>query len=156
MLIVSLRSLRQARKDHRKTVSSAVDGVLIKDDQVLLIKRKNVPFAGQYALPGGFIDPGEKPVEAVVRELEEETSLEVRVVRKIGVYDDPARDPRGRVISTAFLCEPVKGVDKLKEGTDALRAEFLPIEKVIGLNLAFDHEDIFNDALEIYRKTRNK
>src|SRR3989441_12014766 len=69
------------------------------------------------ALPGGFVELGETTVEAVVREVREETGLETRVTRLVGVFSDPKRDPRGHVISIVYELEAIGG--RLKDRSDA-------------------------------------
>ncbi len=82
---------------------------------LLLIERGHEPFKGCYALPGGFVDVGETVEEAALRELKEETGASGRVMRLIGVYSEPSRDPRGHTVSAAFVVEwdgaPVSGGD---------------------------------------------
>jgi len=120
----------------------AVDGVLIKDNKILLIKRKNEPFKGKWALPGGFVEYGEKVEEAVLREFEEEVGIKARIKKLLGVYSDPARDPRGHIISIVFLLE---AEGEPKAGDDAADAKFFSLDKLPPL--AFDHEKIIRDAV---------
>ncbi len=110
---------------------------------VVLIRRRNEPFEGQLALPGGFVDIGETVEDAAVREMKEETGLDVELVRLVGVYSDPDRDPRGHNVSIAFLANIVGG--KLAPDTDASEAEVLDPNSV---ELAFDHAKVLADALE--------
>ena len=86
-----------------------VDGVVVEDGAVLLIRRRNPPFAGQYALPGGFVDVGETVEAAVVREVQEETGLATAIERLLGVYSDPTRDPRGHTVSVTYLVRRLGG-----------------------------------------------
>jgi 8-oxo-dGTP diphosphatase len=124
-----------------------VDAVILDDNQnVILIKRKYPPYEGKYALPGGFIKYNEDPEQAIIREVREETNLAVKVVKKIGTYDQKGRDPRGRIISTAYKCKLVKGLSLLAGGDDAKVAEAIPIEKLKNIDLAFDHKQILKDA----------
>jgi 8-oxo-dGTP diphosphatase len=74
---------------------------------VLLIRRKNPPFQGQFALPGGFVDIGETTEAAALRELKEETGIDGSSPRLIGVYSDPTRDPRGHTIGIAYLIQAI-------------------------------------------------
>ena len=113
-----------------------------RDNRLLVIKRKHPPFKGRFALPGGFVDVGETVEAAALRELREETGIEGRIVRLIGVYSDPKRDPRGHAVSTAFLIKPRS--TKAQGGDDAASAAF--IEGWRTLRLAFDHEKIVGDA----------
>src|SRR3954462_1965957 len=83
-----------------------VDLVLVTREgrpRVLLIKRKKDPFAGSWAFPGGFVDEGERLTDAAVRELKEETGLEVGEVEQLYTAGDPGRDPRGWTVSVAYL-----------------------------------------------------
>jgi 8-oxo-dGTP diphosphatase len=70
---------------------------------VLLIQRRNPPFAGSWALPGGFVEEGERVIDAAPRELAEETGLQVDELDLLGVYDTPGRDPRGWTVSVVYL-----------------------------------------------------
>ena len=128
-------------------VGKTVDAV-IEDDQgnVVLIKRKYPPFKDFYALPGGFIEKGENPKQAVLREAKEETNLDLKIIKKIGVFDKAGRDPRGRVISTAYKCRIIGDPSKLTGGTDSASAELIPKGEIIKLDLAFDHKDILKEA----------
>jgi 8-oxo-dGTP diphosphatase len=122
------------------------DAVIQENNNIILIKRKYAPFKGKYALPGGFIKYNEDPKQAVIREVREETNLAVEIIRKIGVYDQKGRDPRGRIVSTAYKCRLVRDLSKIRGGDDAAAAEAIPIEKIKTIDLAFDHKQILKDA----------
>lgn len=126
------------------TPALTTDCVVVDQNQrVLLIRRKNPPFAGQLALPGGFVDEGETVEDACRRELREETGVEVAALVLVGVYSDPTRDPRGHTVSVAFLAR----VDLVEAhaGDDAEEAAWMA--DVQDLDLAFDHNRIVEDAL---------
>ncbi|NVM16907.1 MAG: NUDIX domain-containing protein [Candidatus Lokiarchaeota archaeon] len=124
-----------------------VDAVIQDDDRnVILIKRRYAPYKNKYALPGGFIKYNEDPKQAIIREVREETNLAVKIISKIGTYDQKGRDPRGRIISIAFKCRPVKDLSMLQEGDDASRVEIIPIDRLKNLEFAFDHNQILRDA----------
>ncbi len=127
-----------------KTPLIAVDAIIVKDDCVVLIKRKNPPFKDYYALPGGFVEIGEYVEEAVVREAREETGLEVQVERFSGIYDDPKRDPRGHVISIAYICRVTGG--ELRADSDAKDVNCVPMKEIKKVKLAFDHAKILEEA----------
>ncbi|OYT59074.1 NUDIX hydrolase [Euryarchaeota archaeon ex4484_178] len=127
-----------------KRPALTVDGLIIENGKILLIKRGKEPFKGHYALPGGFVEYGEKVEDAVVREVMEETGLKVKPLKIIGVYSDPKRDPRGHTVSIAFLLQKIGG--SLKGGDDAISAEFFPIQSLPPL--AFDHEKIISDCIK--------
>jgi 8-oxo-dGTP diphosphatase len=124
--------------------SLAVDCVVFDPaGRLLLIRRKNPPFQGQYALPGGYVDYGESTERAAARELAEETGLAAVSVALVGVYSDPQRDPRGHVVSVAYRIETA-GHDPLA-GDDAAAAAFVAGWEHV--DLAFDHRRIVADAV---------
>ncbi|MHA1276227.1 MAG: NUDIX domain-containing protein, partial [Candidatus Helarchaeota archaeon] len=103
-----------------KGPKTTVDAIILgSNESIVLVKRKNPPFEGMWALPGGFIELGEQVEDAVVREVKEETSLNVEIVKLSGVYSDPGRDPRGHTISIAYLCRKVNPETKPSGGSDA-------------------------------------
>lgn len=120
-----------------------VDAVVTKDDSIVLIKRKNDPFKGKWALPGGFVEYGETIENAVLREAKEETGLDVGIEKLLGVYSDPNRDPRGHTVSVCFLCRIVGGA--LKADTDSADVREFKLSELP--DLAFDHERIIGDAM---------
>ena len=109
---------------------------------VLLIRRGNEPFKGSYALPGGFVDVGERVEDSCRRELSEETGLHVGELRLIGVYSDPSRDPRGHTCSVAYLARV--GRAEVTAGDDAAAAMWVADWRA--QKLAFDHAQILADA----------
>ncbi|MFX1521109.1 MAG: NUDIX domain-containing protein [Promethearchaeota archaeon] len=129
----------------RKIPSLTVDIVIQrKDNSIILIKRKEAPFAEHWALPGGFIEYGETAEHAATRETKEETGLDVEILKLVGVYSDPKRDPRGHVIAIAFLAKEVGG--NLIASDDAKAVKVFKTTE-IPKNLAFDHAKILKDAL---------
>lgn len=115
---------------------------------VLLIERDYDPYAGHLALPGGYVDPHELPADAARRELLEETGLDLAPgeLVQVGLYADPDRDPRGRVISVAYVCElPIMPTPTA--GDDARTANWVPVPTALDSALAFDHHRILRDAL---------
>ena len=128
-----------------KTPLATVDVIIETDGGIVLIRRRNPPLG--WALPGGFVDPGESAAHAARREAKEETSLDVELMELLGVYSDPKRDPRGiYTISSVFIGRasgrPV-GAD------DAAEARVFPPDAVPD-DVAFDHPTIIAD----YRRLR--
>ena len=125
-----------------KCITLTVDAIIPYKGGIVLIKRKNEPFKEYYALPGGIVEYGERVEDAAVREVKEETGLECRVKKLVGVYSDPNRDPRGHFVSICFLMEVIGG--ELKASSDA---EDVKVFKLGDLpKLAFDHEKMIKDA----------
>jgi len=119
-------------------------------ERLLLIRRKNPPYQGQYALPGGFMELGETTEAAALRELKEETGIEARDPELIGVYSDPQRDTRHHCVSAAYLVFVHEAVPNA--GDDAAAAEF--VADWANLTLAFDHNKIVQDALKVRARLR--
>ena len=120
-----------------------------EDDKisVLLIKRKNEPYKDCWAFPGGFINIDESAEEAAIRELREETGLEISKIEQLKAYSGPDRDPRERVITIAFMAE--SKIKEVKGSDDAKEAKWFDISDLPPL--AFDHELIMKDALSKIR-----
>jgi len=124
----------------------------IRDDTLnaLVVERGGEPFKGRWALPGGFVEPDEGLHGAAVRELEEETGLRGEVTRleQLGSYGDPGRDPRGRVVSVAWLAVVPEGA-RAAAGSDAVDAAWRPVSSLLREDrLAFDHAAILADGVE--------
>lgn len=131
-----------------KTPVLAVDAVIfMKDNSVVLVRRRNPPFQGYWALPGGLCEQGETVEQAVHREVKEETGLLVESVQLVGVFSEPNRDPRGHTVSIAFLAKPTGG--QLQAGSDAAHVETF---QQVPQNMAFDHLQILAAAEEIRNK----
>lgn len=126
----------------------ATDFVLFgrKEDEVfvLLIQRLNPPFQNAWALPGGFLDPDEDLKACALRELQEETSIKLEEAKHVGIYDDPHRDPRGRVISVAYTANANKDQLNPKAADDAKSLAWHHLNKLP--ELAFDHKQIIQEA----------
>ena len=123
-----------------------VDCVVVDGDRrVLLIRRRNPPFKGDLALPGGFVEVGETVERAARRELLEETGVKVSTLTLVGVYSDPRRDPRGHTCSVAFLARRANA--RATAGSDA--AETIWIKHPVKGKLAFDHRKIIADAFKL-------
>ena len=135
----------------RVTVDTVIftiqEGVL----KVLLVKRLIPPFAGQAAIPGGFVLKDEDLDEAALRELREETGVSDVYLEQLYSFGDPARDPRGRVVTVAYYALVSSDHMDLSAGADAAEAKWQAIKKLPAL--AFDHGKIVAYALE---RLRNK
>ncbi len=134
-----------------KNPSVAVDAIVSFNKRILLIKRLKEPFKDRWAFPGGFVDYGESPLNAVIRELQEETSLQGHSPKLVGVFGEPNRDPRQHVISIAYAVS-VDEVGNLKAADDAKEARFFEVADLIGNPnlLAFDHDTILRTYLQMF------
>lgn len=138
------------------TADCVVFGVGTEKLHVALIERGEDPFKGQWALPGGFLQlPNEDAETAGKRELKEEFGISVNMIEQLKTYSRPGRDPRGSVVTVAHIAL-VNTIDHPETaGSDAAKARWVPVDEVATLELAFDHQEIFNDALaRLYAKLR--
>lgn len=125
-----------------KSPKVAVDGIILSDDKIVIIERDD---GLGFALPGGGVKYGEKLEVALKREMKEETNLDVEVVRLIGAYSEPDRDPRWHCVAISYLCKVVGG--KLRAGDDAKDAMWVDLKNAAKMSLAFDHKKVIADFL---------
>ena len=119
--------------------------------QVLLIQRRSPPFAGQWALPGGFVRSEEALEQAALRELQEETNVTDLFLEQLKAYGHPHRDPRGHTVTVAFYALVNLWNYEIKAATDAKQARWWPMERMP--DMAFDHKMIVQDALSTLRNS---
>jgi 8-oxo-dGTP diphosphatase len=112
----------------------------------ILIKRKNNPFKGHWAIPGGFVDYGESVEDAATRESKEETMVDISLTELFNVYSEPNRDPRGHTVTIVFLA--IGDINMKKPSSDALEAEIFSKDDIDDLKIAFDHGKILHDIFE--------
>lgn len=118
------------------------------EDQILilLIERKHPPFENYWALPGGFVEMNETLEQSALRELHEETGLQLKKLKQFAAYGDPGRDPRGRTVSIIYYAFIEKQINPIA-GDDASKAKWFNIEEIPAL--AFDHKKIIEDFFSI-------
>lgn len=114
--------------------------------KVLLVKRKYDPFKDFWAIPGGFVQPNESLEDAAKRELVEETGVKDIYLEQLYTFGNPARDPRGRVISTAYFALINSKNQTLRASTDVVEAQWYTVNKIP--KLAFDHKSILDYSLK--------
>lgn len=131
------------------------DIVLLREGEraveVLLIQRHHDPFAGEWALPGGFVDQGEDLEASARRELQEETGVTDLPLHQLAAFGEPGRDPRGWVVSVAFWTW-LEGEVRVQADDDAADARWWSLDALP--ELAFDHRLILQTALERIREVR--
>ncbi|ETA67493.1 ADP-ribose pyrophosphatase [Methanolobus tindarius DSM 2278] len=123
------------------TPKLTVDAVIIFNGKIVLIQRKNPPYKEKFALPGGFVEIGETTEEAVVREVLEETGLTIEIVKLLGVYSEPSRDPRGHTVSVVYL---TRGEGEPRADSDAKAVQLFDLSDIP--QIAFDHNLIIDNA----------
>jgi 8-oxo-dGTP diphosphatase len=128
----------------------AADAAVRRGDSILLIKRKFPPMQGAWALPGGFVERGENPINAAVRELLEETGIHGENPKLISVMGEADRDPRKHIVSVVYEIE-VSLEQQPIAGDDAADAKFWPIDSILNgdLQMAGDHQQIIKNWLNL-------
>ncbi|HVD36902.1 MAG TPA: NUDIX hydrolase [Nitrososphaeraceae archaeon] len=135
------------KEQRYRNPTPTVDTIIQRDSWILLVKRRNDPFKGYLVLPGGFVNEGERVEDAAKREVKEETSLNIELLDILGVYSDPARDPRGHMMSTVFIAKISSHNDKVDAVAqdDAAAIEWISLEVIDTRNVGFDHKRIISD-----------
>lgn len=150
------RGVTRRKPKLRLTCALTADIVVISREkgavpQVLLIQRGREPFKGRWALPGGFVEDGERSMDAARRELFEETGVHARKLHYVASFSEPGRDPRGRTVTEVYAVVLSRLKAAPRAGDDARRAAFFPLGKLPPL--AFDHQRILKRALEAVVQT---
>lgn len=136
---------------------NTVDAVCVQSGQILLVTRKAHPGKGKFALPGGFVQPDERLLQSAMRELKEETKIDLppavlrSSVKGHKIFDAPHRDPRGRFISTAFLFDLPKSprLPAVKGSDDAAHAAWYDVTRIQTEDLFIDHHNIIKSMMRL-------
>jgi len=124
-----------------KCITLTVDAIIPYRGRIILIRRKNEPFKNFYALPGGIVEYGETIEEALLREIKEEVNLSGKIYKLVGIYSNPARDPRGHFVSACYIVLPE---GEPEAGSDAEEYGLFDLDSLP--ELAFDHREMVKDA----------
>ncbi len=133
------------------TADAAVFAFLDGRPRLLLVQRKQEPFKGRWALPGGFVEIEEDLPEAAARELAEETGLTNVPLEQLRAFGKPGRDPRGRTITVAYFGIADRNWEQIKAADDAADVRWFDIERLPAM--AFDHDEIARCAIERLKQT---
>ncbi len=125
--------------------------------ELLVVRRKHDPFAGSWALPGGFVDEDESLEHAAARELQEETGLDDVPMEQLGAFGDPGRDPRGHTVTAVYLAVVPRETSRVRAGDDAAEAGWVAVDALHldegtspppgKTSLAFDHARVVRLSL---------
>ncbi len=131
--------------------SPCAGALILKNGRLLLVKRGIEPFKGKWDIPGGFLEPGEHPVQGVIREVKEETWLDVQIRQPLGVYIDRYEGPDGTLAFTLnhyFIVEPSSEIPQAAD--DAVDLNWFPLDALPGdSDIAFEHErDVLHDLVQ--------
>jgi bifunctional NMN adenylyltransferase/nudix hydrolase len=156
-LLCLLRSFDKEYRPQYAPTFMTTDAVVVQSGHILLVKRKHAPGMGLWALPGGFLNPGEKMVDGALRELREETKIKVPLpvlrgsIKDQKTFDDPYRSTRGRTITQAFYIDLGfdKNLPKVKGSDDAEKAQWVPFNEVDRTQMFEDHFFIIDNFLNI-------
>jgi 8-oxo-dGTP diphosphatase len=136
------------------TPSLAIDAIIevlqkgSQDVYIALVFRRDPP-SSYYAIPGGFVNVGETVESAAIREVKEETNLDLDKLEQFRVYSDPKRDSRRHTASVVFRCT-ANNVSRIHGGDDAKRVELVKLRSALALRLAFDHYQIITEYIRHY------
>ena len=146
-LFVIFFRVNMSKQGENKNPIPTVDTIIDNDSQVLFIKRMKEPFEGKMVLPGGFIKLGETVEEAAIREVKEETLLDIDLDHILGVYSNPSRDPRGHIMSTVFIgkISSDSASKEPKAGDGSASIKWVNIKAIENEDLGFDHRQILKD-----------
>lgn len=135
-----------SKQEIKISVDAVVFGYESGTISVLLIQRKYDPFKGKWAIPGGFVLNHESLEEAVERELQEETGVQINYLEQLYSFGNPSRDPRGRVVSVAYFALVRPNTFKIFASTDAEQVQWFNINELP--ELSFDHQEILDKAIQ--------
>jgi len=142
------------KRDYPDRPLLGVGAVIVKNDQILVVRRVNPPLQGQWSIPGGLVDTGETTKEAVIREIREETSLNIEPVELVEVFERILRDADSRVqyhfVVIDYLCRLVSG--QPHAGTDVSEIRWARFEDLNALGITPETTSVIQKALDVAKK----
>ena len=143
------------KRDYPDRPLLGVGAVIVKNDQILVVRRANPPLQGQWSIPGGLVDTGETTREAVIREIREETTLNIEPVELVEVFERILRDSDSRVqyhfVVIDYLCRLVSG--EPHAGTDVSEIRWARFEELNGLGITSETTSVIRKGLDAARKS---
>ena len=144
------------KRDYPDRPLLGVGAVIVKNDQVLVVRRANPPLQGQWSIPGGLVDTGETIKEAVIREIREETSLNIEPVELVEVFERILRDADSRVqyhfVVIDYLCRLVSG--EAQAGTDVSEIRWARLDELQMLGVTPETRNVIQKAVNIARSAQ--
>ncbi len=135
-----------------RSPTPTVDVAITDGKRIVLVRRGHEPYKGSWCLPGGFVEYGETVEESAIREVMEETGMQIELQEILGVYSSPDRDPRKHVLTTVFVAKPIAG--EPSGGDDAADAQWFNLRDMETMTLGFDHGLIVRDLIEWFKSRK--
>ncbi len=143
------------KRDYPDRPLLGVGAVIVRNEQVLVVRRSHPPLQGQWSVPGGLVETGETTREALIREIREETSLIVEPLDLVEVFERILRDGDSRVqyhfVVIDYLCRIVSG--EACPGTDVSEIRWVPLEKLQELGITPETHDVIHKGLNAARNS---
>ena len=132
-----------------------VNGIVMQNNKILLLKKKKDPFCGKYVLPGGHVEYGETTRNAAIRGIKDETGYDIDVIATLGAYDDPTRDPRGHYVSMVYICAWAGGKKQIKED-EFESIDWISVDDLGKYQIGFDHMKMIKSYMAIIMLGKSK
>jgi 8-oxo-dGTP diphosphatase len=138
------------KRDYPDRPYLGVGAIIVRDNQVLLVRRANPPLQGEWSIPGGLVETGETTKQAVVREVREETSLEVEPLKLVEVFERVLYDGESRVqyhyVLIDYLCGPISG--DTRAGSDVTEVHWATLDELESFKVSKDTCAVIRRAFE--------
>lgn len=143
------------KRDYPEHPIIGVGAVIVQGSRVLLVRRASEPLRGEWSVPGGMLELGEKLRDGVCREVEEETGLKVETGEVLDVFDSIFTDTLGRTqyhyVLIDYLCRPLSG--EARAGSDVSDVRWVGLEALPAMGLRESIEQVVRKGLAMAAKT---